>query len=51
MIYDFKDYRVVNGVKFPYAILIPIGRPQRIVAYINSIKVNTGIKDKFFSIQ
>lgn len=51
MVYDFKDYRAVNGVKFPYAILIPIGRPQRIVAYINSIKINTGIKDKFFTIQ
>lgn len=50
MVYDFKDYRFVNGVRFPYAILIPVGRPQRIVAYINSIKINTGIKDKVFTV-
>lgn len=45
---DFEDYRVVEGIKYPYKLIQSIGK-QQIIMEVKLIKVNTGIDDEFFN--
>lgn len=47
---DFEDYRDVEGIKYPFKLIQSIGK-QHIIMDVKLIKVNTGIKDDFFSPQ
>jgi len=47
---DLSDYRAVGGVKFPYAIALPMG-PMKMNATAERIEVNTGIEDGEFAVQ
>jgi zinc protease len=43
----YEDYRVVDGIMFPYRIVIHMG-PQTITATVESIAVNSGLDDSLF---
>jgi zinc protease len=45
----FSDYKDVNGVKYPFKLIQNIG-PQTFHFEVDSIKINTGIKDNLFQI-
>ncbi len=47
---DLKDYKEVEGVKFPSAMSLPMG-PMKLDATTKSMEVNTGIEDSAFAIQ
>ncbi len=46
---DYKDYRVVDKIKFPYSIKQAMG-PQMIELNVIGIKINSGLKDDIFTI-
>ena len=43
----FKDYKEVNGIKFPHKILKKMG-PMDVIFKIKKIKINEGVSDKDF---
>ena len=47
---DFGEYKEVDGVKFPFSIILPMG-PMKMEAKTESIELNTGIDDSEFVIQ
>ncbi|NJN24834.1 MAG: insulinase family protein [Cyclobacteriaceae bacterium] len=47
---DLSDYREVNGVKFPYAYVLPMG-PMKMNATADRIETNTGVADGEFEIK
>jgi len=46
---DYGDYREVNGVKFPYRMLLYAGQ-QGVLTEIQSIKINNNLKDDDFKL-
>lgn len=44
----YKDYREVNGVKFPFSQVTSVG-PQEMPLTINEMKVNIGVSDEMFN--
>lgn len=45
---DFDDYRVVEGIKYPFKLTQSIGK-QKIIMEVKLIKVNTAIEDSIFN--
>jgi len=47
---DLSDYREVDGVKFPFVIVMPMG-PMKMTGNVQKIEFNTGISDSEFAVQ
>ncbi len=47
---DFDDYKDMQGVKYPYKIIQNVG-PNTIDLTVDSIEVNTGLKDDLFEVK
>ncbi|MFB9863210.1 insulinase family protein [Rufibacter immobilis] len=47
---DIKDYREVNGIKFPHQIDLHIGS-QIISSTVNSVEINKNLKDEVFKLK
>ncbi|WP_207433430.1 insulinase family protein [Sabulibacter ruber] len=47
---DIKDYREVNGIKFPHQIDLHIGN-QVISSTVNSVEINKNLKDDIFKLK
>ncbi|ALI99114.1 insulinase family protein [Rufibacter tibetensis] len=47
---DLKDYREVNGIKFPHQIDLHIGS-QVITSTVNSVEINKNLKDDVFKLK
>ncbi len=47
---DFGDYRDVQGVKYPFKLTQNVG-PNTIDLTVNSIEINTGLKDDLFEVK
>ncbi|KAA3440558.1 insulinase family protein [Rufibacter hautae] len=47
---DFKDYREVNGIKFPHQIDLHIGS-QVVSSTVNSVEINKNLKDDVFKLK
>ncbi|RNI23610.1 insulinase family protein [Rufibacter latericius] len=47
---DLKDYREVNGIKFPHKIDLHIGS-QVISSTVNSVEINKNLKDEVFQVK
>jgi len=46
-VYDFSDYRQVNGLQLPYEISTSMG-PQRVTFHVTQIQINEGLKESDF---
>lgn len=44
---DLSDYRMVDGIKIPYHIVMNMG-PQKLDAQVKDVKVNSGLKQEDF---
>ncbi len=47
---DLSDYRDVEGVKFPFVMILPMG-PMNMTGSVQKIELNTGISDSEFVVQ
>jgi len=47
---DLSDYREVDGVKFPFVMILPMG-PMNMTGNVQKIELNTGISDSEFAVQ
>ena len=48
---NYKDYKEVDGILFPYLTIIPAGPGMNIEAMVESIKINSGVADSVFKIE
>lgn len=48
---DFKDYKEVNGVKFPHTQILPVGGGVKLTAKVSSIEINTSVSDDNFKVE
>ncbi len=44
---EFADYKVVNGIKFPHTIIVPMG-PQKLKLELKETKINADVSEKDF---
>lgn len=47
---DLSDYRDVEGVKFPFVMILPMG-PMNMTGKVQKIELNTGISDSEFAVE
>ena len=47
---DLSDYREVEGVKFPFVMILPMG-PMNMTGNVQKIELNTGISDSEFAVK
>ena len=48
---NYKDYKEVDGILFPYLTIIPAGPGMNLEAKVESIKINSGVADSIFKIE
>ena len=48
---DYKDYKEVDGILFPFTRVLPLGGGMKMDAKIESISINTGVEDSIFVIE
>jgi zinc protease len=48
---DFKDYKEVDGILFPFTRILPLGGGMTLDAKVDSIKINSGVEDSAFKIE
>lgn len=48
---DYKDYKEVDGILFPFTRILPLGGGMTLDAKVDSIKLNSGVPDTTFKIE
>ena len=48
---DYKDYKAVNGIMFPHVSVVSGLMPMPVETKVESIEVNSGLKDELFTLE